>query len=273
MPPSFTLLERPQLMGILNVTPDSFYDGGSYDSTDRALKRAYAMQEEGADLIDIGGESTRPHAPLISPEEEARRLFPLLDQLADFPLPLSIDTQKPSIAAYAIRAGASLINDINGFRDPKMQEVVAPSSASLCVMHMRGSPQTMQQKPSYAEGVIPSLLAFFEERLETLLKAGIPSERILLDPGIGFGKGVQENLMILKELHQLKQFGRPLLIGLSRKSFMGKILQKEAPNLLSATLIMNTLALLGGATVLRVHDLPVHREAIELLVALGKAKG
>ena len=210
-------------MAILNATPDSFYDGGREDVLSYGLK----LIDEGADILDIGGESTRPGAPEVPEEEELRRVIPLIEALRDkSEIPLSIDTRKAKVAKAAIAAGATLVNDVSGFRDPEMREVAAESGADLCVMHMLETPKTMQNQPEYPEGIIEHLLHFFEGRIQELQQAGVKRDKIILDPGIGFGKTVEHNLKIIHNLPRLKALGFPLLLGASRKSFMGKILAR-----------------------------------------------
>lgn len=265
-------MHKTQLMGILNATPDSCFDKGRYFDPEAALARGVAMHEEGADWIDIGGESTRPGAEGVSEEEEMRRVLPLIAQMrAKVPTPLSIDTMKWRVAAEAVALGANLINDVTGFSDPRMCEVAASSGAYLCVMHMQGTPRTMQQSPSYPEGVIPHLMRWFEERIGVLTRYGVKSENIYLDPGIGFGKTVAHNLEIIQNLPRLKSLGFPLLLGISRKSFMGKVTMQQFSygDLLPQTLAMNTVACLAKVEMLRVHDVAEHRVVIDLLRALS----
>lgn len=257
---------KPLLMGVLNVTPDSFYDGGAYFSLEKGVERALEMQEEGADILDIGGVSSRPGAASVSAEEEMRRVLPLLEALrSSLKIPLSIDTATPKVARRAVEMGAALINDITGFSDPEMVEIAAGCSADLCVMHMQGTPQTMQIAPSYPEGVVEHILRFFEERSGALIKAGVEPERIILDPGIGFGKNLEHCLKIFKSLHKFRALGFRMLIGASRKSFLGKILNKQPTELLTATVSIHTIAILGGADFVRAHDVKEHREMIDLI--------
>ena len=261
---------RPQLMGILNITPDSFYDKGRFFDQEKAIARGRQMWQEGADILDIGGESTRPGAPAVPEADELARVIPVLAALRrEVPIALSIDTQKPRVAAAAVTAGATLINDVSGLRNPEMVELVAAAGVKVCVMHMRGTPETMQQDPYYEEGVVEHLLRWFDERVDTLYRAGIKKENIILDPGIGFGKTIEDNLKILHNLRRLKETGLPILLGLSRKSFMGKIVERPVSQLLAATLAMNTLALTAKVDIIRVHDVAEHRDAIKMLTAVG----
>lgn len=258
--------QSPKLMGIVNVTPDSFYPGCRTLGVKEALARIHALVEAGADWLDIGAESTRPGAMQISQEQELLRISPLLEQLRCHPtIPFSIDTRKGKVASYAIECGAAMINDVGGFADEGMQAAAAASNALLCVMHMQATPATMQTNPHYPEGIINHLLSWFTQRIELLQRLGIARERIVLDPGIGFGKTIDDNLEILHNLHKLRGLGFPLLLGLSRKSFMQKILQKSSEDILPATLAMNSIALLAGTAFLRVHDVAEHRQVIDIL--------
>lgn len=253
-------------MGILNTTPDSCFDQGRWFEHSAAIARGIEIWKEGADWIDIGGESTRPGAPPVSEEEERRRILPVIKALKEeVPIPLSIDTMKAKVAEAAIEAGASLINDVSGFRDEAMRRVAAASRLPICVMHMHETPATMQQNPHYPGGVVTFLLEWFSQRIELLLACGIDEENIILDPGIGFGKSIAHNVEIVQNLHRLKALGFPVLIGLSRKSFLGKIIDKGYLDLLPASLAANTLALLNRVDMIRVHDVNEHRDAIDLL--------
>lgn len=252
-------------MGILNVTKDSFFDGGEYFESDSAVARGKRIFEEGADIIDIGGESTRPGATPISEAEELERVIPVIKALcAEVPITISIDTCKPGVAAAAVAAGARLINDVRGLRDPAMQEVAASLDVDVCVMHMQGTPQTMQKNPHYPEGIICHLLNWFEKQVAILVQRGIKEKRIILDPGIGFGKTVADNLEIIQNLPRLKAMGFPTLIGLSRKSFMSNILGKPAAELFPATIAANTLLIMSCIDIIRVHDVAAHRDVVNL---------
>lgn len=256
---------KTKIMGILNVTPDSFYDGGCYFEKEQALQRALQMQEEGADLLDIGGESARPQAMPVQEEEELRRVIPLIEALKGHTkIPLSIDTMKPSVARAAIKAGVNFLNDISGFRNPEMRALAAESGVEICVMHMRGTPETMQKEIFYPEGIIPHLISYFDTQITLLLQAGVQESKIFIDPGIGFGKTVDDNLKILQNLPSLKRMGFPLLLGISRKSFMTKIVKKPANELLSTTLAISALVIPFVDT-LRVHDVGAHRDMLKLL--------
>lgn len=259
-----------KVMGILNVTPDSYFDGGNYLGLDAALKRAMEMVAEGADILDIGGESTRPGAPPVSEEEELKRVIPVILEIRRLtPLPLSIDTVKPRVAAAALEAGATLINDVSGFRDPEMQRIAAVADVDICVMHMQGTPQNMQVNPVYDQGVVPTLLDYFDRQIGTLVEAGVDPRRIIIDPGIGFGKTVADNLQIIHNLPLFKERGFPVLLGVSRKWFMQRILNRPASEMLAGTIAINTLAVKAGVDFLRVHDVLPHRDMITLLKQLA----
>jgi dihydropteroate synthase len=250
------LRERTVVMGVLNVTPDSFYDGGRYAQQEAAVQRALQMVEEGADLIDIGGESTRPGSQPVPEEEELRRVLPVIEAVRQqVDVPISIDTTKSRVAELALQAGACMVNDISGLGfDPRMAEVVAQHRALCCIMHIQGTPQTMQQNPQY-EDVVRDISRYFEQRLALAERAGIPREHIWLDPGIGFGKTVEHNLEILRRLREFTRFGSPILIGTSRKSFIGKVLGDLPPEeRLEGTAATVAIAILNGANAVRVHD-------------------
>jgi dihydropteroate synthase len=252
---------RPHIMGILNVTPDSFSDGSLFLDPERAVERALEMEEAGADSIDIGGESTRPFAPAVDEDQELRRVIPVIERLAGrLRVPISIDTYKASVARAAIRAGAEIVNDISGGTfDPRMFDVVAASTAGLVVMHTRGKPAEMQRNTTYS-AIIPEIVHFLRERLSDADSQGIPLERIVVDPGIGFGKSLQGNLEILRNLAQLAVLDRPILIGTSRKNFIGTILGREVDDRTFGTAATIALAVANGATILRVHDVRSMRD-------------
>ena len=255
-----------KLMGILNVTPDSFFDQGRCFDIDAAIIRGKAICSEGADIIDVGGESTRPGAPVVDTDEELARVIPVIQALhSSISIPISIDTSKPRVAEAAIQAGASFINDVTGFCQPEMQDIAAASGLDICVMHMQGNPKTMQAQPYYSEGVVLHLLRWFEQQIAILIKRGVKEKQIFLDPGIGFGKTVDDNLKIIQNLPKLKSLGFPLLLGISRKSFMGKIIHKNASQLLPATIAVNALLIKDGVDIIRVHDVNEHRGVIDLL--------
>jgi dihydropteroate synthase len=256
-------LDRPRIMGILNVTPDSFSDGGAYQSLDRALMRARQMAYEGADLIDVGGESTRPGAGAVSVQEELDRVLPVLEALAgEIGIPLSIDTNKSEVARAAVAAGAEFVNDISGLMfDPAMAAAVAESGAGLFVMHTRGRPERMQLDTRYAD-LLGEVLGSLRKSLRIAMSAGVAEDKIAIDPGIGFGKDLDGNLELLRRLAELTGLGRPILLGTSRKSFIGRILGQDDPRQrLAGSLATVALGVAGGASIFRVHDVASSREA------------
>jgi dihydropteroate synthase len=262
-----------RLMGIVNVTPDSFSDGGRFLERDAAIEHGRRLVGEGADIIDVGGESTRPGAEPVSAEEELRRVQPVIAGLGEVDWgparpQISIDTTKASVARAALETGASLVNDVSALRgDPEMAGVVADSGAECCLMHMLGEPRTMQRDPRY-DDVMDGVKAFLADRLEFAVREGIGERRVLLDPGIGFGKTVAHNLELLRRLDELSELGRPIVIGTSRKSFLGRIAGGQGdPERLAGTLASNVLALERGASVFRVHDVAPVREALAVAAA------
>ena len=262
-------LDRTLIMGVLNVTPDSFSDGGLFLRPDDALRRAEEMASEGADLIDIGGESSRPGAEPVPLEEELRRVLPVVREVARrLPLPISVDTYKAEVARKALEEGASIVNDISALRfDPKMAEVVADHRAPVVLMHMKGTPRDMQRNPYY-EDVVGEVEAFLKERREAAVRAGIPEGNIILDPGIGFGKRVEDNLQLLKHLDRLVALGNPVLVGTSRKSFIGAVLDLPVEERLEGTLATLVLAVAKGAKLLRVHDVRPAVRAVRMAEAI-----
>jgi dihydropteroate synthase len=250
-----------RIMGVVNVTPDSFSDGGRYLEARAAIEHGLELEAEGAAILDVGGESTRPGADPVSEDEELRRVIPVIEGLIErgAGARISIDTSKASVAARALQAGATLVNDVTALRaDPDMAGVVAAAGAECCLMHMLGDPRTMQDNPHY-DDVVGDIKAFLTERMAFAVEAGIGEERILLDPGIGFGKTVHHNLDLLRRLAEFLDLGRPLVIGTSRKSFLGRLTGREAQERVAATVATNVLAYERGARVFRVHDVaPVH---------------
>ena len=240
-------------MGILNVTPDSFSDGGRYLDTERAIAHGQKLEEEGADFIDIGGESTRPGSESVTIEEEIRRVIPVIDALAKkIHIPISIDTCKSEVADAALQAGAALVNDISAMTfDVKMASVAVKNQASVVLMHMQGTPKTMQLNPSY-RNVTEDVKQYLLERVEAAVNAGI--NQIIIDPGVGFGKKFEHNLQLLKELYLLTSLGRPLLVGVSRKSFLGAILNVPPDDRIEGTAAAVTASIMNGANIIRVHD-------------------
>ena len=254
-------LSRPLIMGVINITPDSFSDGGKYALTGQAVAHATALIDEGADILDIGGESTRPGAQPVTLDEERRRVLPLIERLADCGIPVSVDTQKPELMREAIAAGASMINDINALAAPGALEAVAATSAAACLMHKQGDPQTMQQDPHYAD-VVSEVRGFLAARLEAAQRGGISRDRLVIDPGFGFGKTLEHNLALLRGLMQLADLGVPVLAGLSRKSMLGKITGREAEGRVFASVAAALIAVEKGASIVRVHDVAATRDAL-----------
>jgi dihydropteroate synthase len=260
---------RPSVMGVVNVTPDSFSDGGLNFRPEDAVVAARGMLEEGAAIVDVGGESTRPGSEGVSAQEELRRVVPVLAELAG-QVPVSIDTAKAEVARRAIELGAELVNDVTALRgDPGLAEVVASSGAYLCLMHMQGEPRTMQDSPTY-EDVAADVAAFLEERMRFAVDAGIPEDRICLDPGFGFGKTVEQNFELLGRLDEIVALGRPVLVGLSRKRSLGRILGDPDATIgpLSASLAAAVEAYERGAAIFRVHDVREHVEALRVAAAV-----
>lgn len=255
-----------KIVGILNVTPDSFYDGGKYFDENEAVLRGLQLESQGADILDIGGESTRPFALPVSEEEELARVIPVIRALkSKLKIPISIDTRKPKVAKEALENGAVILNDIQGFSNDEMIGVAKQFNAKIICMHMQGLPENMQQNPSYREGVLPHLMDWFEDKIKLLILKGISKENLILDPGIGFGKTVAHNVEIIQNLQKFKSLGVPLFIGASRKSFLSKILQKPTVELESATLALHCFAALNGADYIRVHDVASHKDAMAVL--------
>jgi dihydropteroate synthase len=266
---------RPTLlMGVVNVTPDSFYDGGRYATPDAAVAHALELEREGADILDIGGESTRPGAEPVSEAEELRRVLPVFEVLAGRArAALSIDTQKPAVARAALAAGASIVNDIATNReDPEMARLVAETGAGYVCMHMQGTPQTMQVAPQYAD-VTAEVGAFFERQLARLGAAGVRAEQVVLDPGIGFGKTLEHNLRLLATLECFRRFKRPVLLGVSRKSFLGQLLGVPVGERLAGSLACAAWAVWRGVEIVRTHDVAATRQVVRTIEALKRRGG
>jgi dihydropteroate synthase len=258
-------VERPQIMGVVNVTPDSFSDGGLFLEADRAIEHGRRLAAEGADWVDVGGESTRPGAAEVPAEEERERTQPVVRALAGEGLRVSIDTSKLAVAEAALDAGAEMVNDVTAFGgEPELADLCAERDCEVVLMHMQGTPRTMQENPVY-DDVVDDVRAFLAERVELATSRGIAEERIRLDPGIGFGKTLDHNLELLRRLGELGDLGRPLVVGTSRKSFIGKITGREAGERLGGTIASCVIAYANGAEMLRVHDVGPVRDA--LLVA------
>lgn len=257
---------RPVVMGIVNVTPDSFSDGGRWLDPAAAIAHGLALRADGADILDVGGESTRPGAAAVGADEERRRVVPVVEALAGAGARVSVDTMKADVAAAALDAGATFVNDVAALRDPDMLPLVAERGCDVCLVHMRGEPRTMQDDPRY-DDVVDDVRAFLEARAQAALDAGVARERIVLDPGIGFGKTVDHNLELLDRLDELVALGFPVLVGTSRKSFLGRIAGRDADDRLSGTIATNVLALARGASIFRVHDVAPVRDALTVAAA------
>ena len=266
------LNSRVLLMGVLNVTPDSFSDGGRYDDPEAAVEHALAMIEQGADLIDIGAESSRPGSDPVEEEEEIRRLLPVITAVCrQVSIPVSVDTTKAGVAQRALDAGAAIVNDISALRfDPLMGQVVAKAGAGLVLMHMQGTPKSMQRDPQYRD-VVAEVRQFFIERMKTAEDVGILPEQILLDPGFGFGKNVTHNLTLLMRLDQLAALGRPMVVGVSRKAFIGQVLDRQVGERLMGTAVAVVVAVLRGARIVRVHDVGPMRDVVRMVEAIRHA--
>lgn len=266
-PYSFDLV-RPLVMGIVNVTPDSFSDGGKFASAQQAIEHGFRLIEEGADILDIGGESTRPNAEPVPLDEELARVIPVIQGLAQAGIPLSIDTYKPLVMQAAVTAGAAIVNDVRALQEPGAVEVVAASDAGVCLMHMQGTPQTMQADPTY-EDVVQEVCDFLQARAEKVVAAGVAHQRIVLDPGFGFGKRSIHNITLLRELSRLCQLGYPVLAGLSRKTVLGQITGNAVEDRLPASLAAAVAAVLKGAAIVRVHDVRATRDALRVVKAIS----
>ena len=258
-------LARPRIMGVLNRTPDSFSDGGRFAGFEAAFAQVEKMMEEGADIIDIGGESTRPGAADVGVQEELDRVLPLIERIhARFDVPISIDTSKPAVMNAAMAAGAAMINDVYALRRPGALEAAAASGAALCLMHMQGEPRTMQKDPHYAD-VTTEVKEFLEDRALAAIRAGVPKERIVLDPGFGFGKNLEHNLTLLRRLPELAALGYPLLVGLSRKSMIGTLLGgKPVEERVQGSVAAAVIAVQNGVSIVRVHDVAPTVEALKI---------
>lgn len=266
--------ERPLVMGVVNVTPDSFFDGGRYARTDAAIGQALRLVEEGADLLDIGAESTRPGSESIDEGEERRRLIPVVTAVAKaVKIPISVDTMKSTVAQAALEAGAVIVNDVSALRaDPAMAEVVAATGAAVVLMHMQGTPRTMQKAPAY-DDVVGEVAEFFRERLRFCSGRGIGQDQIVLDPGIGFGKLLLHNLTLLGQLETFLPLGRPVLVGVSMKSFIGQVLDRPVEERSWGTAAAIALAVRHGAHILRVHDVGAMKEVVAMAAAITRYAG
>lgn len=260
-------VSRPHVMGVLNVTPDSFSDGGRYVDPDVALERALTMEAEGAAIIDIGGESTRPGATPVSEDDEIRRVVPILERLrGETDALLSVDTCKPVVMRAAVEAGVDIINDVRGFKDPEAMDVIASSRVAVCVMHMQGEPRNMQTDPRYRE-VVREVRGFLLDQAEALESRGVARERIMIDPGFGFGKTLEHNMTMLRELGAFAASRYPVLVGMSRKSMIGKVIDRPVEERVHGSVAVATLAAWLGASIVRAHDVAATRDALMMVEA------
>lgn len=260
-------LERPLLMGIVNVTPDSFSTGSGQVDIDDAVKLAFRLIQDGADILDIGGESTRPGADPVPEAVELNRVIPVVNALRDCGVPLSVDTFKPNVMRAALDAGADMINDITAFRDARALELMVSSQCGVCVMHMQGEPRTMQDAPRYTD-VATEVRQFLAERCDALVQAGVQPERIVIDPGFGFGKTVEQNYELLRRLPEARVDQLPWLLGLSRKSMIGRVTGREAPERVSGSIAAALAGVARGASIVRVHDVRETRDALNVWEAV-----
>lgn len=271
---SFDFSKKTYIMGILNVTPDSFSDGGLYYDTSSAIERAYRMVDEGADIIDIGGESTRPGSEQVTIGEELRRTIPVIESLAGkLTIPLSIDTYKSEVAKRALDAGASMVNDISGLRfDPEMLEVVSEYKVPVVIMHIKGTPKNMQQNPVY-EALLPEIMDYIRMSIQIAEQSGISGDKIIIDPGIGFGKTFDHNLEIINNLHEFTLLEKPIMVGPSRKAFIGKILgDVPATERLEGTAATVVICIMNGANIVRVHDVKEIVKVVKVVDAIKREK-
>lgn len=261
-------LHRPQVMAILNVTPDSFSDGGKFNAVDKAIEHALQLIADGADIIDIGGESTRPGAVPVSLEQELSRVIPVIEALSQVcTVPISIDTYKPEVMRAAIAVGADMVNDVRALQEPGALDLLASSNVGVCLMHMQGTPQTMQLAPTYTD-VVLAVRKFLTDRYQAALNHGIAKERILLDPGFGFGKRTVDNLALIQQLPRLAEIGPPLLVGLSRKAVLGAISGGDAMQRLHSSIAASVICVMNGAKILRVHDVKATVDALKVVAAV-----
>ena len=263
------ILDRPVIMGVVNVTPDSFSDGGKFLSANAAIDHAHQLIDEGADILDVGGESTRPGSDPVGVDEELRRVLPIIEALRDARIPVSIDTMKTEVMKAAIQAGASMVNDVNALRSEGAMQACASSGVGVCLMHMHGEPRTMQREPTYAD-VVGEVKNFLVDRAKACEQAGISTDRIVIDPGFGFGKNREHNLTLLRRLQEFHETGYALLAGLSRKSVLGKITGQEVVSRVPASVAAALLAVQNGAQIVRVHDVRATKDALAILHAVNQ---
>ncbi|MDD2928763.1 MAG: dihydropteroate synthase [Sideroxydans sp.] len=262
-------LTCPKVMGIVNVTPDSFSDGGRYDSFSSAIDHAHQLIADGADMLDIGGESTRPGAAEVGEQEELDRVLPVIEGLRGINVPISIDTWKPAVMRAALRAGATMVNDVNALQAEGAIPAVAATGAAVCLMHKQGTPQSMQQRPDY-DDVVREVSDFLQQRIAAAVAAGIGQERIVIDPGFGFGKTLAHNIALLRELDSFSALAVPVLAGMSRKSMLGAITGRDVSDRLAASVAAAMLAVQRGASIVRVHDVRETVDALKILNALNE---
>ena len=256
-------------MGVINVTPDSFSDGGYFDTTEKAIEQARRLIQEGADILDIGGESTRPGSRSVGVDEELLRVMPVIEFALSMDIPVSVDTSKPEVMRATIDAGVDLVNDINALRAPGALDVVADSAVMICLMHMQGKPETMQHNPQYSD-VVAEVISFLEQRVAAAVSTGIEQKRIIIDPGFGFGKAFEHNLMLLRWLDRLVSMNFPVLAGLSRKSMLGTITGNTVNDRVHASVAAALLAVGQGARIIRVHDVKATRDAFSVFAAVNR---
>ena len=261
--------KRPLIMGVINATPDSFSDGGHFDTAEKATEQVERLMQEGADILDIGGESTRPGSRSVGANEELSRIMPVIEFALSMNIPVSVDTSKPEVMRVAIDAGVTLVNDTNALQAPGALEIVANSSVMTCLMHMQGNPETMQLNPHYSD-VVAEVMSFLKQRVASAIAAGITRDRIIVDPGFGFGKTLAHNLALLHQLDKIAAMGWPVMAGLSRKSMLGTITGNAVDNRVHASVAAALLAVGQGAKVVRVHDVKATRDAFSVFAAMDR---
>jgi len=265
-------LSTPRVMGIVNLTPDSFSDGGAHSGRSAGLAHCEQLVAEGADMLDLGGESTRPGAPEVGLDEELDRVMPVLEAALQLGVPISVDTRKPEVMRAVLAAGADIVNDVNALRSPgALDAIAAHPSCGVCLMHMRGTPETMQQQPAYAD-VVEEVVAFLRERTAALTGAGVAPERVVVDPGIGFGKSVEHNLALLRRQQELLAIGRPLLLGWSRKSTLGAVTGREVGERGAASIAAALIAVQRGARIVRVHEVAATVDVLKVWCAVEELR-